>query len=168
MCNSDRLTHQPHHQLTRSLHHPHLHYRLCRPHQRHRQRRNHPLQHPHHPHHQHHQHPPPRHRRRPRHLPAAHTEETPEHPLNLTAARTPTPTEHEPTGATRHTSPRVRAHGERNGTASTPPPARAALPYTAPQHRSHTVPPLPPTGHALQPTARGTTTTTFSRPSNTY
>ena len=82
--NSDRLTHGPHHQLTRCLHRPHLHYRLYRPHQRHRQRRNHPLHHPHHPHHQHHQHPPQRHLRRPRHLPAAHTEETPEHPLNLT------------------------------------------------------------------------------------
>ena len=82
--NSDRLTHQPQHQITRCLHRPHLHFRLYRPHQRRRQRSNHPLQHPNHPHHEHHQHPPPRHLRRPRHLPAAHTEETPEHPLKLT------------------------------------------------------------------------------------
>ena len=40
--------------------------------------------------------------------------------------------------------------------------------YTAPQHRSRTVPPLHLTGRALQPTARGTTTTTSSGPSNTY
>ena len=46
--------------------------------------------------------------------------------------------------------------------------ASPTLSYTAPQHRSHTVPPLPPTGRALQPTARGPTTTTSSEPSSTY
>ena len=30
--NNDRLFHQPHHQLTRCLHRPHLHYRLYHPH----------------------------------------------------------------------------------------------------------------------------------------
>ena len=43
------------------------------------------------------------------------------------------------------------------------PHASPTLSYTAPQH----APPLPPTGRALQPTA-GTTTTTSSRPSDTY
>ena len=80
--NSDRLTHQPHNQLTHCLHRHHLHYRPHHPHQRQRKRRNHPMHHPR-PHHQHHQHPPPRHLQRPRHLPTAHTEEVPKHPLNL-------------------------------------------------------------------------------------
>ena len=47
------------------------------------------------------------------------------------------------------------------------PHASLTLSYTALQHRSHTAPPLPPTGRALQPTA-GTTTTTSSQPSDTY
>ena len=91
---------------------------------------------------------PTRHQRQPRHLPAALTEETPGHPLNLTRPphdRDPLPAEHEPTGATHHTTPRVRAHGERNSRASTPPLASIAQPIvhrpaTAQPHRPPTSP----------------------------
>ena len=69
------------------------------------------------------------------------------------------------TNITNTTTPKVRARGKQNGRASTPPPARVAHPIV---HRSATrPPPLPLTGRALQPTA-GKTTSTSSRPSNTY
>ena len=48
------------------------------------------------------------------------------------------------------------------------PHAPSTLLHTAPRKRNLTVPPLLPTGRALEPTARGTTTTTSSQHFNTY
>ena len=70
-----------------------------------------------------------------------------------------------------HTTPARGCKLTENGTperAHHHPHASPTPSCTTPQHRSHTVSPLPPTGRALQPTARGTTTTTSSRRSNTY
>ena len=70
-----------------------------------------------------------------------------------------------------HTTSHQASELTGNGTAERArhhPHASPTLSYTALQHRSHTVPRLPPTGRALQLTPRWTTTTTFSRPSNTH
>ena len=60
-----------------------------------------------------------------------------------------------------------RRHARAHHSAGTPPHAPRTQPHAKPRSKNHTVPPLSPTGGALQPTAHGTTTTTSSRPSRT-